>query len=138
MEEFIAEIDISLLVLIGAILPMIQSVIQAASWPGPVKKLIGFLGALVVGAGAGWLMGLETREGYIAMMAATYGIQEGLYQGVLKPTGLSRRIETTVLKRGITGTGNGSESGHADPSFAVGSSVVAVALFCLLMLAASR
>lgn len=99
MNEFITEVDPAVLVLVAGLLPALQAVINGCRWPSNLKALVSVGVAIGVGCLAAWVMGVDSRAGYITTAAAVYGLSQVGYFGVWKPTGASDNIERNVLPR---------------------------------------
>lgn len=102
MEEFVKDLDPATIIIVSALLPALQSVIQQVKTSAPIKALLALCASFGVGALTAWFMGVDTREGYVATMAGVYALSQIGYFGIYKPTGLDDMIERKV---GNTGGG---------------------------------
>lgn len=93
MQEFIAEVDPLLLVIVGVLGPALQSVLQGLTLDRRWKAMNAVLVAVVVGTLGALAVGIETREGFVAACLAAYLAGQAGYYGILRPTGADRFIE---------------------------------------------
>lgn len=93
MDEFINEIDASVLVIIGGLLPLLQALINRRAWTTEAKSLASFAVACGVGIGAALMQGVTSREGIVATVAAVYGLSQLGYFAIWRPTGVANSLE---------------------------------------------
>lgn len=84
------------LALVSILLPAIQSAVQPETLPVRWKALVGI--AIPFGAGAivAYFTGIDTRDGYLTSMVATYMLAQTTYLAVYSPTGADTAIENKV------------------------------------------
>jgi ribose/xylose/arabinose/galactoside ABC-type transport system permease subunit len=103
MEEFISQMDPLALALVSIFLPALQSAVQPETLPVRWKALAGIAIPFAAGAAVGYFTGIDTRDGYLTSMVATYMLSQMTYLGVYSPTGADAAIENSVGFQDVKG-----------------------------------
>lgn len=99
--ETINALDPTVLLLVGAFLPLPIAVINSLSWSSQIKALVAFAIAIAVGVGVAWFQDEFTKQGVLYATAAVYGISQVTQGHFWKPANVTPRIEAEVLPRGV-------------------------------------
>lgn len=89
-------IDPSVVIIVGALIPIALAVINRYHWPAEVKALVDFVIVVAVGIGAAFAMGDRDAQSIATVVAAVYGLAQAAFHGVYQPTGAATAIEKTT------------------------------------------
>lgn len=88
-----------LITIVGALLPLLISVINSVSWDKPIRAVAGFAACFLVAAVTSFLNGALTPMDFVGDFSVIYAAAMVSYHGFYGPTGLSNLVENTILPR---------------------------------------
>lgn len=92
MGDTLNSIDPVLLVLVGAFLSPILSVIMSQSWTPQLKSLFTLGVVVVTGVILAWWMDVLNRDGILIAISGVYTLVQVTYKSLWEPTGTSEKL----------------------------------------------
>lgn len=90
------ELDPAIVLIVGALIPLLVSVVNRYKWDAAVKALVDLVLVIAVGVLVAWLTDHWDKNGIIQTCAAIYVIAQVTLQSVWKPTGTTEQIEKST------------------------------------------
>lgn len=97
------DLDPTLVVLVGAVLPLALAVIMQPTWPDNVRSLVAFLVIMAVGVGVAWLSDNMDRDGILATCGAIWVMAQASYTHLWKQNGVTKAIEESTSRKPTPG-----------------------------------
>lgn len=94
------DLDPTIVILVGAIMPVFMSIINGVNWSSAFKALAGLLVIGLAGVLVAWLTDHWTRMGVLETVVAVYTFAQISYHAVFKPTGADESIERNIWPKG--------------------------------------